>query len=642
MTQCSHRKKGGECGAAHSRLSLFLGDCTLSLAGSFLFAFLFSIVAFADDAAFAQIFVPAQNAAITNTAMAYCNTEINANPGQIIYPFVLCLTNYAGPNSADNGFIPATTIAFMTSTAVTGYFLPAVYAMATLLVSLFGIKLMLGDIQNIKGDTFNLVFKIGGVLYFMGNAPTIYGDLLNIMVGFNTIIGQMIQAEAPDAFCTGGGNQTLWQDMDCIFGFFLGLGAVAAIGGIVILLLLLIFTAGTGIFIVFAVLQLIFTLFFSVLRFIQVYVMSIMALSFIYVLGFFFVPLLFFKDTFRYFQKWLSYIMGYVLIPLVMYAYMGMMFVVMQQVIFTGPNSILYEAFGAKSNGAGQLVMPDSPTDLVDPTVPDSNPFGKIQCAKNCTSNSDPTDTTCPSHYCTSQSYSVGHLGVESHSQAVPTDMGTGGTLKYNGQTAHQFDTSGHPTMVDMPFTYNIFDLTQAAIDQADKKSAVQYLIDIAISVVVAGLLAYIMFSLISYIPELASSLVSSGTGAGSQVTRAAVFGEAATMRTLEVASDLTGLLKRAPQEAGALEQEASSAGRVGTRAGGEGAENAEHEAAGEAKQAAEGSQSSENMSPAGQKEEQKEEAQQVTNDTAQNASQDAKDTANAQQSQGNGGGSGE
>lgn len=506
------------------------------------------------------------NGQITNTAMIYCTTQINSYPGQIIYPFVQCLTEYP------DGFIPATTIAFMNSPAIVNFFLPAVSAMAAVLVMVFGIKLMLGDVQNLKGDAFTLLFKIGGVLYFLTNAVPLYGDILTIMATFNNTVGTLIQTAAPNAFCSSATN-TLWQDFDCIFEFILGVGAVVAIAGIVIVILLLIFTAGTGIVIVIAILHLLATFFFSILRFIQVYVMAVMALSFIYVMGFLFVPLLFFKDTFRYFQRWLAYIMGYVLIPLLMYTYMGMLFVIIQVTIFTGPNSIFYEVFGAKPNASGQLTMPNG-TDTVDPTKPDSNPFGNVQCAKNCTPSS-PNDTNCPNKYCTTQNYSVAHAGVESHSQAVPTDVGVGGNMNYNGQTAHQFNSSGHSTMVDLPIGFNLLDLTAMAYDQGDNKSVKQYLIDICISVVVAALLAYIMFSLMGYIPELASSLVSSGTHAGSQVTKAAVFGEAAVIRTLEIAQDVAS----------------AGAGRAATEAeaaeGAEGAEGAE--AAGDKAEAGEG-----------------------------------------------------
>src|SRR5262249_30715934 len=101
-----------------------------------------------------------------------------------------------------------------------------------------------------------------------------------------------------------------------------------------------------------------------------------------------------------------------------------------------------------------------------------------------------------------------------------------------------QFTSEKHDKMLDSSFSYNVLDLDSMAMDQGDGKSLEQYLIDIALAILVAALLAYIMFSLMSFIPEVASSLVSQGTRAGQQIVKAEVFGEAVTMMTLELAKE--------------------------------------------------------------------------------------------------------
>src|SRR6185369_8184677 len=242
------------------------------------------------------------------------------------------------------GMIPVATQQFLAATKA--YYLPGVMAMATCLVSLYGVKLMTGDVQRVKAESFTLVFKIVGVFFFIDQAQGWYTDIVNIMSDMNGIISHAMAVAGSSGVPPCVGKPDLWQAMDCLFLVVLVAGGVSIIVSLVVIILLIVFTAGTGILIVIAFLYFMMSMFFSVVKFFQIYFMSVMAFSFVFAMGYLFVPLLMFRNTFQYFQKWMAICLAYILTPLVMYGYMGMTFIAIDYCIITGPFSVMYELCG--------------------------------------------------------------------------------------------------------------------------------------------------------------------------------------------------------------------------------------------------------------------------------------------------------
>lgn len=475
-----------------------------------------------------------------------CATLRHNAPWQFLGPLIGCFTapdpqmkptdplgTQYGAATAQTGLIPAATINFMNSVKV--YFLPAVSGMAIFLLSWFGLKLMNGDVQNLKGDSFAVLLKIAGVFFFIDAAPSLYNTLLVIMTSLNAIMGQAVATAAGPVFCING---DLWQSFDCLMAFL----AIVTGVGLVGIILLIIFTAGTGIIILFAFVYLVFTLFWTVARFVQVYIMAVMALSLMFALGYVFVPLLLFKNTFHYFQKWLAICLAYVLIPVLMYGYMGMMFVAMDTSVISGKYSIFHEIFGQAKVSA------------MDPKNPATNPSESIKCPAPGETNNG---TGCNRH-----SHIYAYYGKDDvmNNPNTPTDGGSVGAMTSNGVSGMQYNSRYHSTQSPMSADSNGADLTYMANQQGENKTPQQHLFDIIVSILVAALLAYIMYSLLSYIPDLASDLVSQGTSAGKNVVKAEVFGEAVTKFALELAKEA----------ALAFATGGASAGATAARKGGE------------------------------------------------------------------------
>ncbi|HEU5046560.1 MAG TPA: type IV secretion system protein [Rickettsiales bacterium] len=470
-------------------------------------------------------------AAPARADLANCDQLRQANPWQFFNPLMRCFTDpdpqmqptdpfgtqYGAPPTT-TGLIPTATINFMKNTK--SFFMPAITAMATFLIAWFGYKLMMGDAQNVKGDTFTILFKIAGVYFFLAEAPVIYNYMLQIMLNLNQIINDVVN-KAGGLFCT---KPDLWQRFDCLMVWLAGAGGI---GLLLIIGLVVVTTAGVGIVVAFAFIYLMVTLFFTIARFAQIYLMAVISLSLMFALGYLFVPLMFFKNTFHFFQKWLALCLAYVLIPVLMYGYMGMMFVALDMSVISGQYSIYHEIFGQK-DVAG--MSPDNPA---------VSPANRIKCPDKPTQDDHgQNDTGNSGTGCSNYEHIYALVGTDDAqtTAANKTDSGMlGNTAKDNGIQAMQYRSWFHSSMFKFSTWSNEADLNNMSWNQGQQKTPAQYLFDILYAFLVACLLIYIMYSLLSYIPDLASELVSQGTSAGKNVVKAQVFGEATTKFALEL-----------------------------------------------------------------------------------------------------------
>ena len=638
-----------------------------------------------------------------------------------IVSVVKCFTD---PQS---GLFQAVTTNFLNSTQ--SLYKPMIIAMVTFALSFFGVKLLYNDIQNLKKEAFTLLFKIAVIFYFIDSAPNIYADFLQIMQDLNGTISNAATTVNPNAMCNSSTYinldgtistpiNTLWGRYDCFFSILFSFkGPSTAVVGISTIIALLFFTAGTGVLIFFAALYMLFAIFFAVVRFLHIYIMAVLSFSFVFCLGYLFVPLMLFHRTMGYFQKWLVICFAYILTPVIIFCYMGMMSVAMDTTLLSGKYSVLKTMFGSSASG-DSFADTNCQTNIVysvgsqsqasfanascfqqgianaetggqaDPTHTFSSgcatksmaadcPYGKYQmkpstakyiannnnqvfdaqqfannpayqaqlneqyvnqlnssctkmgvaqadlqsciafsynrgpgAAKNyastcgtqfassafsscvkatgkvgsveganyitkvnnaagtCTSNGGviPANNTVMTSNMTSNIIgklcrdnlkNLFYLSLDNSSGGdTPVDMGTLGKKENNGtgwsdKGLKSYDPN-NPSAANMfkPSAYQPavgIDSKQLDIDalktQAGASDTSVYLVTLLISICVAALMAYIMLSLISYIPDLASELVSQGTRIGEALVKSEAFGEARIMHTLEMTKDLASAL---------------------------------------------------------------------------------------------------
>ena len=466
-----------------------------------------------------------------NADGAYCDQLRTQYPGQYIRPLVECFTNNAGAGNLTNqqGYIPFTAKQFINTTRA--YFVPMYSAAMLLAIVFLGIKMVtLDQSRRLKSDIAIFLLKTGGIFYFLQNAMDFYDVLMGALAQLNTImIKAVVSATAGDGFCVKPAAQDLniWSMWDCALNILIGAtGPGVRVAGLISFIFIMIFNLGIGIAIFVAILFLIAGIFFTIARFVQYYIMSIMALSFIYSLGYLFVPLLMFKGSFKYFQKWLAICLVYVLTPVIMYGFMAMMVVAMDKIVMSGDYSIMHQIFGASAGpeSPGVIVCPSDKNGTLNPDSLEDLPY----CKKN------------------RKSFFWVGLPLPNFKDPIPTNTGLignpdgGNSMKDNQVKGSEFDApdAQHPGMINVGIQQvgiNVDAMAQAAGAQG---GTLQYLINIVISGFVACLLIYLAFSLLGYIPKLASGLVGQGTSAGSQVTSAEVFGQALASHTLELGKE--------------------------------------------------------------------------------------------------------
>jgi len=454
-------------------------------------------------------------------ATAYCQSirpsQQNANITQFITPLIQCFTD------PYKGFIPTVTRQ-MLETLQPGY-TKGFYAAITLAIVLYGIKLVFMDTRNLKGEMFTLAFKIGVIIYFLNFAPNIYTWMINVVLQLDTVVitamnGAVDLTITQPGFLAGNSCMKLanasgvvdvngiWATFDCILGYILvGVGAATSFPGIVSLLLLFLFTGGIAIPIFFFIVGMTMTLFFTMVKFAQYFVMAIMGLSFVFVLGYLMMPFILFKGTYAYFQKWAQMCIGYILIPAVMYAFMGTMLLAMDSIIFTGPYAIKRQLLGDNINASANIQCPQ----------------GK-----------DGPDTP----YCVKVKRSLGFLTPPNlFGTNIPTDLGVAhsndGTSATNiGVKATDYQAPGASVNIGLDQVKLNMDTMAAA--QGHGKTTAQYLLDIFVSSGVGILMAIVTLAGYGGIQSVAAGLTSQGTRTGNQVTNAQVFGEAESTHAKE------------------------------------------------------------------------------------------------------------
>jgi len=190
--------------------------------------------------------------------------------------------------------------------------------------------------------------------------------------------------------------------------------------------------------------------------------------------------------------------------PIIMMGYMGMMLVALDIMIFSGQYSIWHQIAGPS---AGQS----------------ANAF-------------DPTNNINKDNFKSVFYVDYGSVFKGSSSTA---NAGTLGTVKDMGKKGSDFETSvkGNPLVPAVGFQETALNLSAMAASTGKTPGA--YIADILLAFCAAAQLAYVMYSLLSYIPELASGLVGQDTmGSMAAVSKSAVFAEAEIRNVANIAKE--------------------------------------------------------------------------------------------------------
>ncbi len=294
-------------------------------------------------------------------------------------------TTFLTDRCPENGNVFARIVVCMEDTVVRGtqYFIQEFYndeiinAMVLVLllaVILFGVKLAAGEHRRVANDTMVFLLKFGAVMYFIGNVDELYLQFVGMLTGVVNTVGNVGAYAAglrcePLPFDVGvpvgsyASTEPMWQRADCIFDMVIGLSSNAIQGGgsaqeglqrgMMGFFFYNFYSGALGMLIGLAGLYICFNLVMALLRASYTYLLALLVLSLLFIIGALFMPLIMFANTSRYFETWVKMIIAMILQPLILFAYLNIMFVAFDLLLFSGSNSLMNTIAGDAANNPG-------------------------------------------------------------------------------------------------------------------------------------------------------------------------------------------------------------------------------------------------------------------------------------------------
>jgi len=218
-----------------------------------------------------------------------------------------------------------------------------------LALTLHGVKMTLGGLENPAGDSFYLILKIGAVVYFtlhlqdFAHFPfavldmlcSLPSDILNVIL---KTTGSGVMSEdvwgANGISCVdipeGNGYLSLWMNMDCLMARVFGVafdGQTVA-GGIAILLIALLYSGPMCISVFFMFVAILWFFVGTYLKAVFIYIRAMINLMILSIIGVIIIPFILLPKSATgtmqgTFNSWIKQIMDSVLIPFLMYVYLS-------------------------------------------------------------------------------------------------------------------------------------------------------------------------------------------------------------------------------------------------------------------------------------------------------------------------------
>lgn len=366
----------------------------------------------------------------------------------------------------------------------------------TLAVTFFGVGLLTGMIEKTSRDSFLLLFKIAAVSYFVTTdaAQWLYQNGNDAMDGLTDLVftfGKEASEESercPD-------NDTLWDRVDCMLDVMIGIrreqaetgGNTVPAGtnpfdpdsqgikrGMLHFFFSNLSSSGMGaVAIAFLGLYTVFTLLIATIKSIHTYLAAVLGLSFVLIFCPMFVPMVFFRHTKNYFDKWYRIGMSFVLQPVILFGYLSLMMVALDKVLVSGDNSVL------------QMITGDQCTDQTLSKCLEERGIYRNQNLTTFQDIDDPTDSA-----------SILNTRTTGALEEPATDTSTGSDA-LSGMSG--------VIAVNRPFdSVNYERLGQILMD-GDRDEQVQEKLTYA--AIILALTAFVFISMLNYIPIMATDL---------------------------------------------------------------------------------------------------------------------------------------
>lgn len=233
--------------------------------------------------------------------------------------------------------------------------MPAVMAFLTLAITFFGLKLLQGEGQ-IGPKALLFLLKIAFVVGFLQLMPSLIAPVHSIMRESSEILAGVLakpgKFSCDYAAYLKPGGELIWAQMDCVvgklFGFMvadptkepnmlLAASGLGLLGGFL--------AGGTfGMFVFFALLGVLFTLFNFVVKTLLGYLNGFLIATLLIIISPLFLPLALLQPTAQYFDKWWKGIVAAMLMPVLITGYVVLALMLYDHVLLRD-GSILKQIF---------------------------------------------------------------------------------------------------------------------------------------------------------------------------------------------------------------------------------------------------------------------------------------------------------
>jgi hypothetical protein len=95
-----------------------------------------------------------------------------------------------------------------------------------------------------------------------------------------------------------------------------------------------------------------FNLLMALLKASYTYVIALVTLTFLFILGAVFMPLIMFSYSYSFFERWVKMALGMILQPLILFAYLNVLFVAFDVMLWSGDSSLMNTISGGQANSA--------------------------------------------------------------------------------------------------------------------------------------------------------------------------------------------------------------------------------------------------------------------------------------------------
>lgn len=359
----------------------------------------------------------------------------------------------------------------------------------TLCVTLFGVLLVTGIIEKSSRDSFVLLFKLGCILFFVkpSTVTQIYDMGNDSMDGLTDIVFQFGKGNGGSGRCFD--NDTMWDRIDCTLDVLIGTakggGAGAGGGqegitrGLMHMNFSLMASTGMAAFVGLIGMYTTYQVLMATIKSIHTYLAAIMGLSFILVFAPMFIPMIMFKSTRTYFDKWQRIATSFVLQPVILFGFLSLMLIALEDILISGDGSYLKTVCGE------QCAQRD--------TFPSKVCSDSGACVSKQTGGSTLVD--------------IGNSAEGSVKKVKGGFFGNQAPVRASGDTKKR---SGLQAAAGSMF-FDSVNMTKMA-SLSGKGSETEQQKALALSAVALALAAFVFISMLNYIPTLATDL-SGGAG---------------------------------------------------------------------------------------------------------------------------------